>query len=96
MGHRISEETRGVFVIAVTPFSSNGAIDYTSVDRMLDFYMAQRVHGLTILGIMGEAQKLTSEESLELTRHVLRRVGRLLPTRRNRSEEHTSELQSPS
>jgi len=80
MGHLISEETRGVFVIAVTPFSSNGAIDYTSVDRMLDFYMAQGVHGLTILGIMGEAQKLTSEESLELTRHVLRRVGNSLPT----------------
>ena len=80
MGHLISEKTRGVFVIAVTPFSSNGTIDYTSVDRMLDFYMAQGVHGLTILGIMGEAQKLTSEESLELTRQVLRRVGNTLPT----------------
>jgi len=80
MGHLISEETRGVFVIAVTPFSSNGAIDYTSVDRMLDFYVAQGVHGLTILGIMGEAQKLTSEESLKLTRYVLRRAGNRLPT----------------
>jgi len=47
---------------------------------MLDFYVAQGVHGLTILGIMGEAQKLSSEESLELTRHVLRRVGDSLPT----------------
>jgi 4-hydroxy-tetrahydrodipicolinate synthase len=80
MGNLISEQTRGVFVIAVTPFLSSGAIDYTSVDRMLDFYMAQGVHGLTILGIMGEAQKLTSEESLELTRHVLRQVGNKLPT----------------
>ena len=80
MGHLINEQTRGVFVIAVTPFSSTGAIDYASVDRLLDFYLAQGVHGLTILGIMGEAQKLSSEESLELTRHVLRRVGDTLPT----------------
>src|SRR5262245_47450323 len=80
MGQLISEQTRGVFVIAVTPFSSTGSIDYASVDSMLDFYVAQGVHGLTILGIMGEAQKLSSEESLELTRHVLRRVGDSLPT----------------
>jgi len=80
MGQLINEQTRGVFVIAVTPFSSTGAIDYASVDRMLDFYRDQKVHGLTILGIMGEAQKLSSDESLELTRHVLRRVGDTLPT----------------
>lgn len=80
MRQSINEQTRGVFVIAVTPFSSTGAIDYASVDRMLDFYQSQGVHGLTILGIMGEAQKLDSEESLELTRHVLRRVGDTLPT----------------
>lgn len=80
MGHLISEQTRGVFVIAVTPFSSTGAIDYPSVDRLLDFYAAQGVQGLTILGIMGEAQKLSSEESLELTRYVLRRAGDTLPT----------------
>src|SRR5215510_2166089 len=80
MADLISERTRGVFVIAVTPFSSSGAIDYESVDRMLDFYGEQGVHGVTILGIMGEAQKLTSEESLELTRHVLQRVGNTLPT----------------
>jgi len=80
MGHLINEQTRGVFVIAVTPFSTTGAIDYPSVDRLLDFYEAQGVHGLTILGIMGEAQKLAGDESLELTRHVLRRAGARLPT----------------
>jgi 4-hydroxy-tetrahydrodipicolinate synthase len=80
MGNLINEQTRGVFVIAVTPFSATGEIDYPSVDSILDFYRAQGAHGLTILGIMGEAQKLSSEESLELTRHVLRRVGDSLPT----------------
>lgn len=76
----ISEQTRGVFVIAVTPFSPSGAIDYMSVDRMLDFYAARGVHGVTILGMMGEAQKLTADESLAVTCHVLRRVAQTLPT----------------
>jgi dihydrodipicolinate synthase/N-acetylneuraminate lyase len=52
--HVISEETRGVFAIAVTPFSTTGAIDYASVDRVLDFYVEQRVHGITILPIRKE------------------------------------------
>jgi 4-hydroxy-tetrahydrodipicolinate synthase len=76
--HLISEQTRGVFVIAVTPFSPSGAIDYMSVDRMLDFYAARGVHGITILGMMGEAQKLTADESLAVTCHVLRRVAQTL------------------
>ena len=37
--------------------------------------MWPRVHGLTILGIMGEAQN-SSEESLELTRCYVLRLGR--------------------
>jgi 4-hydroxy-tetrahydrodipicolinate synthase len=79
MGHQISEETKGVFAIAVTPFSVTGAIDYRSMDTLLEFYIRQRVHGLTILGMMGEAQKLTGEESLALTRHVLRLTASTLP-----------------
>ena len=37
------------------------------------------MHGLTILGMMGEAQKLTAEESVGLTRHVLPRSRATLP-----------------
>ncbi|MBI2833344.1 MAG: dihydrodipicolinate synthase family protein [Acidobacteria bacterium] len=75
----LSEQTRGVFAIAVTPFSDTGTIDDRSVDSMLDFYVETRVHGITILGVMGEAQKLTCDEALSLTRHVLRHVGARLP-----------------
>ena len=54
----ISPETSGVFVIAVTPFTDDGAIDLASIDRMVDFYFEKGADGLTILGIMGEAPKL--------------------------------------
>nr|WP_210271530.1 dihydrodipicolinate synthase family protein [Rhizobium sp. RM] len=69
----ISTETKGVFVIAVTPFHEDGALDHESIDRMVDFYYEKGADGLTILGMMGEAPKLTQAESIEITRRTLKR-----------------------
>lgn len=69
----ITSDTKGVFVIAVTPFEENGAIDHASIDRMVDFYYDKGADGLTILGMMGEAPKLTQTEAIEVTRRTLRR-----------------------
>jgi 4-hydroxy-tetrahydrodipicolinate synthase len=66
----------GVFVISVTPFHSDGRIDFDSLDSALDFYVAQGVHGVTLLGMMGEADKLSDEERLAVVRHGLPRVAR--------------------
>ena len=76
---RLTESARGVFVIAATPFTDAGALDLPSVDRLVDFYLSHRVHGLTLLGIMGEAQKLTAEESLTVVRRVLARTSGRVP-----------------
>jgi 4-hydroxy-tetrahydrodipicolinate synthase len=72
---RISAESKGVYIIAVTPFREDGAIDTASVDRMVDFYLDKGADGLTILGMMGEAPKLTQQESIEVTRQVIARAG---------------------
>lgn len=69
----INNETSGVFVIACTPFTDNGAIDVASVDRMVDFYYDKGADGLTILGMMGEAPKLTQAESIDITRQTIAR-----------------------
>jgi 4-hydroxy-tetrahydrodipicolinate synthase len=65
--------TKGVYVIAVTPFTETGEIDRDSVDRMVDFYVGCGVAGITVLGMMGEAPKLTHAESVALTRQVVER-----------------------
>jgi 4-hydroxy-tetrahydrodipicolinate synthase len=75
----LSETTRGVYVIAATPFSETGEIDYGSVDSLMDFYLAKGVHGVTILGMMGEANKLTFEETDQFTRYVLHRIAGRVP-----------------
>ena len=76
---KLDESARDVFIIAVTPFTDNGEIDYASIDRMVEFYLERGVVGMTILGMMGEAQKLTAAESVTSARHVLKRVGDRVP-----------------
>ena len=55
--HLLDESARGVFVIAATPFADDGSLDLDSLARLIDFYIGAGVHGLTILGMMGEAHK---------------------------------------
>jgi 4-hydroxy-tetrahydrodipicolinate synthase len=68
---RLDETASGVFVIAATPFRPDGALDLDGVPRLVEFYRARGATGLTILGIMGEAPKLTAGESLAFTRAVV-------------------------
>jgi len=75
----ISENTKGVYAIAATPFAESGDIDYLSLDSLTEFYLECRVHGIAILGMMGEAQKLLLEESVQVAQHVLKRVAGRVP-----------------
>ena len=74
-----NRNSRGVYLITVTPFKENGALDLESTDSMVDFYLDCGVTGLTILGIMGEATKLTAEESKVFVARVLNRVNGRVP-----------------
>ena len=65
----------GVYSIAPTPFLEDGAIDWTSVDRMTDFYFEAGCNGFTILGVLGEASKMDAEEALALASRVIKRAN---------------------
>ena len=79
MTRLISEESKGVFVIMATPFTDDGALDLRSADRLVEFYLEEGVHGVTVLGVMGEAPKLSLDEQVEFTRHVLKRIDGRVP-----------------
>lgn len=79
MNSTLDRHARGVYLITVTPFTDSGALDLASTDRMVDFCLEKGVTGLTVLGIMGEAPKLTLEESRIFVRQVLARVAGRVP-----------------
>ena len=79
MSHLLDATAKAVFTISATPFTDGGEIDWTSVDSLIEFYLQCGVTGLTILGMMGEAQKLSDGESAEFTRRYLQRVNGRVP-----------------
>ncbi len=75
----LDRSAKGVFVIAPTPFLPDGSLDLPSADRMTDAFLAAGASGMTILGVMGEAPKLTEAESLTFVERVLQRVAGRVP-----------------
>ncbi|MEM9788186.1 MAG: dihydrodipicolinate synthase family protein [Pseudomonadota bacterium] len=69
----LDETTQGVFTIAATPFLPDGALDFDSLDRLTDAYIEKGADGLTILGMMGEAGKLSAAESIAVIKWVTAR-----------------------
>ncbi|MFZ3046042.1 MAG: dihydrodipicolinate synthase family protein [Desulfatirhabdiaceae bacterium] len=44
------------------PFLDNGEIDFPSIEHLVDFMAGKKVHGLAIMGALGEGHKLTETE----------------------------------
>ena len=70
----LDSTAQGVYPIAPTPFYADGRIDFDSIDRLTDFYLAAGSTGLTVLGIMGEAPKLDQQESIAIVKRFIARA----------------------
>ena len=79
MPDKIGPNSRGVYIISVTPFTDGGEIDWPSVDSLVEFYLGKGVSGVTILGMMGEAQKLSDTESTAFAKYFIERVAGRVP-----------------
>ncbi len=73
------ETLHGVCTIALTPFTDEGDVDEASIESLSESYLGAGVHGLTILGIMGEAHKLSDAERSAVAERYLETVGGRVP-----------------
>jgi len=69
----------GVLPITLTPFTDDGEVDEGSIDSLVEDYLGAGAHGLTILGIMGEAAKLLDEEREQVLRRYLQATAGRVP-----------------
>lgn len=68
----------GVCTIALTPFTEEGEVDLTGIDSLARHYLSAGVHGVTVLGIMGEAHKLGDREHASVAgRYIAAVEGRV-------------------
>ena len=74
---RLTDHVQGVYPIAPTAFLDDGSIDASSMHRLTDFYVACGATGVTVLGQLGEAPKLSLQESVSITRAMTARASGL-------------------
>ena len=71
---------QGVLPILPTPFTSEGAVDEYSMRKLIDFELQVGVHGVSILGFMGEAHKMAESERKLVVGAVVDQIGGAIPT----------------
>ena len=70
---------RGVFPILPTPFLPDEAIDIGSFENMVQRMVGFGVDGVTILGVLGEANRLTDRERADLVDAAVQTAGGRIP-----------------
>lgn len=69
----------GVYPALTTKFTASDELDWAAMERHLAFQLDAGVHGLIILGSLGENAVLTSDEKLEMVRFFARAERRERP-----------------
>ena len=59
-------ELKGIYPIVPTPFLDDGSVDYASIERLVACMAEKKVHGLAIMGALGEGPKMTDAERTEI------------------------------
>ena len=69
----------GTFTALVTPFQTNGAVDYQALEGLLEDQIAAEVEGVVILGTTGESPTICCGEYAEIIHFVRTKVdGRIM------------------
>jgi 4-hydroxy-tetrahydrodipicolinate synthase len=69
----------GIYVIVSTPFDEHGRVDEGSFATLLDATVAAGVQGITILGVAGEAPRLSDAEREQLTGVAMKTIAGRIP-----------------
>jgi len=70
---------RGLGIALVTPFHSDGSIDYEALDRLIDYQLSNGTDFFCILATTGETPCLTAEEKHQIKEFVVDKVAAQVP-----------------
>ena len=74
----------------VTPFR-DGAIDFSSLESLVEWHIAEGSHGIVPVGTTGESPTLSHEEHEDVIRAVTEKVGKRLPVIAGAGSNSTAE-----
>jgi 4-hydroxy-tetrahydrodipicolinate synthase len=69
----------GSLVALITPMTSDGKLDSTKLDELIEFHLKQGTHGIVAVGTTGESATLDYEEHANVIRQVVTTVAGRVP-----------------
>lgn len=69
---------QGSYVALVTPFK-NGGVDYSALEKLIEFQIENGTDGLVLLGTTGESAAIASDERSALLRFAIKRINHRVP-----------------
>lgn len=75
----IREQYAGIWPVMLTPFDERNEIDWHSLERLIEWYLAAGVHGLFAACQSSEIFYLSDAEAVRLSRFVVDQVGGRVP-----------------
>lgn len=88
----LRETLRGTGVALITPFQSNTSIDYTALEKVIDFVIAGGVEYIVTLGTTGETPTLSKEEKKQIALFTFEKVAGRVPVVVGIGGNNTAEL----
>ncbi|WP_198243516.1 4-hydroxy-tetrahydrodipicolinate synthase [methane-oxidizing endosymbiont of Gigantopelta aegis] len=70
---------QGSIVALVTPMTEDGAVDYKSLDRLIEFHIEQGTDALVAVGTTGESATLDEQEHCAVIKRVVDQVNGRIP-----------------
>src|ERR1700761_7173080 len=64
----------GIVAVMLTPFTDEGEVDYASLERLIEWYLANGVDALFAVCQSSEMQYLSLEERVSIARFVVRQA----------------------
>lgn len=82
---------KGTFTALVTPFDTDGEVDFDAFDKLVEAQIAGGVEGLVAVGTTGESPTLTHEEHIEVIRECVRAARGRVPVLAGTGSNSTAE-----
>lgn len=69
----------GSLVALITPMHTDGSIDFNSLEKLIDWHIANKTDGLVLLGTTGESATIDDNERREMIKVAVARVRHKMP-----------------
>src|SRR5690625_4418295 len=80
-----------VLTAMVTPFDASGNINYEITSELIEYLIANGTEGLIVAGTTGESPTLTTNEKVDLFKHVIKVVNKRIPVIAGTGNNNTAE-----